>query len=419
MNQPSTEHSTRFQLTTISVIGKYLETTQDYINLAKTCKAYREIPETYCYNPLPILECVPQIFRNRTTLVLYNQDDLRQLCLEKVEKPIEMIRVLYPMYPRDHGDLKTYAQKNDISIEQDQFMSNIAIDLHQDTVDILGKFTPETAPNVQSIDWTNTKLYDLIGNLGLSCCEQLTSVKLPDTLERIGETFYGCQNLREVKLPKYLKTICSSTFYECSNLSSISIPSTVTFIGNRAFSHCTSLSNIVLPNGLKEIGDSCFSSCISLRHINIPSSLQTIGDYCFDSCNLTQINLHPGMYIGRCAFSDNILTRLILPSKIVLGIGSFSRNRLNTLNLSDNITEIPDECFAVNIGLEKVRLPSALTRIGDSAFYGCNIHEIFLPSPYLIIGTHAFARNPLCEVKTTEGFLEIRKWPLDLIQSLE
>ena len=60
----------------------------------------------------------------------------------------------------------------------------------------------------------------------------LLSVKLPDTLKRIGAgAFYGCNNLTEITLPEGLEVIEDSAFSGCEALKELIIPNTVTGIG--------------------------------------------------------------------------------------------------------------------------------------------------------------------------------------------
>lgn len=60
----------------------------------------------------------------------------------------------------------------------------------------------------------------------------LLSVKLPDTLKRIGAgAFCGCNNLTEIILPEGLEVIEDSAFSGCEALKELMIPNTVTGIG--------------------------------------------------------------------------------------------------------------------------------------------------------------------------------------------
>jgi hypothetical protein len=81
----------------------------------------------------------------------------------------------------------------------------------------------------------------------------LTTVKLPDSIERIGiEAFAGCKNLKTINLPASLKEIWEEAFRGCSEMNNLIIPdslSTVQFIVygrgpdpyNRAFAGCGKL----------------------------------------------------------------------------------------------------------------------------------------------------------------------------------
>lgn len=51
-------------------------------------------------------------------------------------------------------------------------------------------------------------------------------------------TFYACNSLESIEIPKNLKEIGSNAFGFCENLKSIVIPEGVNFIGSNAFANC-------------------------------------------------------------------------------------------------------------------------------------------------------------------------------------
>lgn len=53
-----------------------------------------------------------------------------------------------------------------------------------------------------------------------------------------GLSFFGCENLKQVFLPKNLTNIPQSTFQGCSNLRHIEIPHSVNWLGIKAFADC-------------------------------------------------------------------------------------------------------------------------------------------------------------------------------------
>lgn len=78
--------------------------------------------------------------------------------------------------------------------------------------------------------------------------EEITGVLLPEGTEDIGEVaFFGCRNLREIRLPDSLKVIREEAFGE-SGLESVVIPEGVQRICEKAFFSCHDLRRIeVLP----------------------------------------------------------------------------------------------------------------------------------------------------------------------------
>ena len=121
--------------------------------------------------------------------------------------------------------------------------------------------------------------YTALGNINLSKiplaelgsgafghCEQLRTVKLPDTLAYIGNEYWGngtfeyCPKLTDINLPSGLKALYGSTFYQCKELANLTIPdslTTVKFIDRtydtRTFNGCDKLP-IATRLQLKKLG---------------------------------------------------------------------------------------------------------------------------------------------------------------------
>jgi len=69
---------------------------------------------------------------------------------------------------------------------------------------------------------------------------------------------------------KYVTMIGALGFSNYQNMTSITIPNSVTSIGESAFSECTSLTSISIPNSVTSIGRGTFNGCINLTEITIP-----------------------------------------------------------------------------------------------------------------------------------------------------
>ena len=149
---------------------------------------------------------------------------------------------------------------------------------------------PESLKTIEEYAFTNSSL---------------ESIEIPDTVKELGDKlFYGCLKLKRVKLPTGLEKIGKSMFENCEVLTDVTIPSSVTGIGAYCFSGCYALKNIKLPDSLKELGDSAFYGCKNLADITIPKEVTTIDEFCFWGCDsLKNITIPDSVtYISSASF---------------------------------------------------------------------------------------------------------------------
>lgn len=99
-------------------------------------------------------------------------------------------------------------------------------------------------------------------------CTQVTSVRLPNTIEVIEEkAFFNCQNLSAINLSNKLETIGESAFEKCYALTSITFPNLLTSIGGKAFFDCSNLFEITFGVGIRFFGPQAFYNCKKLDTI--------------------------------------------------------------------------------------------------------------------------------------------------------
>lgn len=124
----------------------------------------------------------------------------------------------------------------------------------------------------------------------------LTEYEIPNSVTQIGSgAFNGCKNLSNVIIGDKVTSIGSSAFYECSNLVSIIIPNSVKTIEGSAFYRCTNLSNVEFGNSVTTIGDYAFNYCYALTDISLPDSVTDI-NRAFNQCTgLTSIDIGNGV----------------------------------------------------------------------------------------------------------------------------
>lgn len=157
-------------------------------------------------------------------------------------------------------------------------------------------------------------------------CRNVTSVKIPDTVEEIGDkAFRNMIGVEEFVIPASVKTIGDSAFEidtsisvshlkkvvfapnsqieviarglfnNQSSLEQVILPQSLKKIGIRAFGDCSALTKIDLPKTVEEIGVSAFERCVSLEEINIPANIKKLGVFANDASGNPQ---NVGMFLG-------------------------------------------------------------------------------------------------------------------------
>ena len=216
--------------------------------------------------------------------------------------------------------------------------------------------TIKTAGTATTLDFTDVAGDYSIVSVGKSALKNATIVKvvLPDTVTSVGESAFGT-GLAEIRLSANLTSIGVNAF-SGSQLTEITLPETLTSIGYQAFHKCTSLKTVTpfLPEAVTSIGYGAFEGC----PIETPLVL-----------------LNPALTITESS-----------------GHGIFESSRFTTADLSKSgLTKTGDSCFMDNTALTNVILPSTLTTVSASAFYGCSkLAEVTFLSPLPTFGKYAF-----------------------------
>ena len=168
----------------------------------------------------------------------------------------------------------------------------------------------------------------------------LHDITLPEGLTTIGYgVFSGCSNLTAIKLPTTLTKIGSSAFRD-SGLTGITIPDGITQLESMVFMDCSRLLRVTLPEGLTEIGTYAFQNCIKLSAISLPNSLKAIGNGAFMGCT--------------------VLESIVLPEfvTIVPGAAFYGCESLKSVTLSPQTTQISNEAFHKCSALLSITIPA-------------------------------------------------------------
>ena len=251
----------------------------------------------------------------------------------------------------------------------------------------------------------------IIGNNAFENCEKLASLTIKPSTVSIGDyAFSGCASLNNNLLfENNLKRIGNYAFNECIKLKSLTINADNCIIGKNAFKSCTGIYNVTVTgnsNYLNDIGESAFEACTSLVSVNfadtkkctigksafkncnklqsisIPSGLKVLADSTFYNCqSINTFNLPETLTaIGSYSFYNvgkNL--SLILPRGLkLLSNFSFFNSKFSQITFSEynQISTIPESCFANCLNLTEFVIPKEITNIEASAFEANNIKSL-------------------------------------------
>lgn len=240
-------------------------------------------------------------------------------------------------------------------------------------------------------------------NFSLMGCRNLTTAKMPDNLEKIGNnTFKDCSSLVDISLSPTITSIGEYAFSGCSSLTEIQIPANVTYIGKHAFHGCSSLKYISIPEGLKNISASTFEDCVNLQSFGNYNCIESIGDRAFAGCSKLSwlSNIFYGaqftsISIGTYVFENcKSLKSMWLPGNMkTLPQGMFKGcSSLSSVTLPQYLLSIDDYAFDGCSSLAEIKLPIYLNSLGYRALADCSkLTSLDLPSSLQSIGSYAFA----------------------------
>ena len=210
---------------------------------------------------------------------------------------------------------------------------------------------------------TSAKAYDFYADCatGQTLCYTITSDTLPYTVKVVRSIFSVSG---DIEIPESVESnsieysvtaVGDSAFFYDSDVTSVIIPNTVTVIGSYAFHGCELLQSVTFPNSLTAIGDYAISYCYALGpSITIPENVTSIGRSAFIYCReLTTVN-----------FNATNCTNIGSSSYYAFG----NCSAFSTLNIGDNVINIPAYAFYNCHSLSTVAIPSTVQTIGTDAF---------------------------------------------------
>ena len=256
--------------------------------------------------------------------------------------------------------------------------------------------------------------------------------------------------LENCKIPNYVTALAKNCFlgaFWSGQFDTITIPLSVKDICDYAFYRCTELKTVIFEEGSKldEIGKSAFYNCEKLVNIALPKNIKRIEAGAFASTAITEIKVPIGVeYVGASVFANSIFAVNVYceieeqPEQWDSEWGYINQGRscdvvwwcdtvtrelrykyiqggnyyvVEYLALSDTeitdivipanydglpVKEIADEAFSNKHRTQNIKSVtfsenSKLEKIGNNAFYGCELLTDFdFPDTVKEIGEYAF-----------------------------
>ncbi|MCM1066434.1 MAG: leucine-rich repeat domain-containing protein [Muribaculaceae bacterium] len=247
-------------------------------------------------------------------------------------------------------------------------------------------------------------------------CESLCQIEIPSSVEHMDGTFEGCTNLRKIDISDGVKILDGNVFKDCAQLTNINLPNSITEIrGSSVFENCSSLKSLILPRQVKQLRSAVFRGCSNLEYILIPEVL-SIGNYAFEGCSsLKNIRIKAtdppkggnGLKMG---FPENVYKNAVL--RVPLGsLNSYKaafpwRNFFNVVeNEQENYIEYGD--FELRFNEEKNGL--IIQNCNNPDILDFSIPDVLevdgVEYPIVDIDHYAFQNSPNIESLTLPEFL--------------
>lgn len=156
----------------------------------------------------------------------------------------------------------------------------------------------------------------------------------------------------------------------CKKIQSLSLPEGLTSIEVNAFAECDNLKSVSVPESVTEIGDCAFYDCAKLAEINIPEHVTAVGAEILTGTEWFDAQPDGVVYLGHIAVGwqgDMQPEVEIRQGTTVLAPELFyGQTALTSCTLPDGIIAVPDDCFSLCTGLQKINMPDSVETVGDA-----------------------------------------------------
>ena len=188
---------------------------------------------------------------------------------------------------------------------------------------------------------------------------------IPETIEYEGITytvvsigfnaFFACDGITSVELPNTIQRIEAEAFMDCIGLSSsFVIPDQCTFIGGYAFTDCTALSSLTIGASVDTIQYSAFEDCIGLQSIHCKTPAPPFAEhipsnpYYEDRSIFNNVPTDIPVYVNCLTFDQFLLnwdwSRFVNMEGVFLGPPTLTVGTNNPEYGTAEVVSIPEDC---------------------------------------------------------------------------
>ncbi len=233
-------------------------------------------------------------------------------------------------------------------------------------VTLYAKWSVNFTEGLQLTLQTTTNTYAVTGYTGTESVIIIPAeYKGLDVTAINARAFEGNTMITDVTIPNSVITIGLGAFSECYNIETVDMSDQLQILGASAFSNCTKLVSVDLPNTLINIGGEAFFGCMKLKELYLSNELENIGTNIIRGCNSLEKLTLPGRITLISLVGDAIENIPSTLSEIIVANGSESVCNRMLYN-----------CDFV----KKLTVPDSVNSIGESAFEGCLIENVTIPT---------------------------------------
>ena len=219
--------------------------------------------------------------------------------------------------------------------------------------------------------------------------------------------------LAQVKLPRSVESIGDFAFYN-TGISEFNAPASLVHIGEKAFFRCSKLEHARLNEGLRIIQDAAFSHT-ALKELLIPSTVYHLGTALVDGTGLVcsgegaglrmaaegeHLDIDrfgalyrkedDGLHLLRLLDADIERLEVKEGTRFIDAEACLRHPALREVLLPQGLEEIRQGAFRACRELRRCTIPDSVRVIGEEAFFDSSLELVYLPASLQELGESAF-----------------------------